>query len=75
MTIINDLRKTKIYYGELKSGDYFILDDNYYIKTTILEDEKFSLEDFLAINLLTGEQYPIGNKVSVEPVEVEINIS
>ena len=63
----------QIYYGELKTGTVFLLNNELYIKTDILEDD--CVNDFYGINLKDGTKYPIGNKCIVIPVEIVIHIT
>ena len=70
--IIDDRLDNDIYYGNLKAGEAFILEQTLYIKTNILE--KDCDNDFYAINLADGTYYLIGNKVPVVPVEISIHI-
>lgn len=70
--IIDDRPENDIYYGDLKAGEAFVLEQQLYIKTNILEED--CNNDFYAINLANGTKYPIGNKVPIVPVEILIHI-
>ena len=70
--IIDDRLDNKICYGDLKTGETFICEQQLYIKTNILEEDCDN--DFYAINLADGTKYPIGNKVPVIPAEISIHI-
>ena len=70
--IIDDRSDSVTYYEELKTGEAFILEQQLYIKTNILEKDCYN--EFYAINLADGTKYPIGNKVSITPAEISIHI-
>lgn len=70
--IIDYRSDNNIYYGELETGSVFLLNDELYIKTDILEDG--CINDFYGIHLKDGTKYPIGNKCIVIPVEIIIHV-
>lgn len=70
--IIDDRLDNKICYGDLKTGETFICEQQLYIKTNILE--KDCDNDFYAIHLADGIKCPIGNEVPIVPTEISIHI-
>ena len=70
MMQIIDERENGTPYNEVNIGQVFTLDGNYYIKTNI--SEEIGTYDLLAINLATGERYPIGELVTVKLVNAQL---
>ena len=73
MVSIVDKREKRVEYGQLNCGQYFRLDNNYYIKTNIHEEGGTDY-DWYALNIVDGTSYLIGIKVLVEPVDVQVEI-
>lgn len=72
MNIIVDKRKIGKNYGDLPVGECFELDNCFYIKTNIVEDD--GPPALYAVNLSTGLKFEIGKKVTVYPVTAELLI-
>ena len=75
--------KNKISIDDLKSGDYFILDNSLYIKTDLSNVDKIyerfkvgfdKVYNYYAIDTITGENRPIMSHTMVIEVRVDLHI-
>lgn len=70
MTITKD---NEMLYGRLSCGDIFRHGADYYIRTNIVEDG--TLDEYVSVNLSTGEEWVCGRAVEVNLVGAELYVS